>query len=183
MKIACLGWGSLIWNPKELLTKGEWFNDGPYLPIEFARKSNDGRLTLVITKDAEPIQTLWVLMNTENLEIAKRSLMVREDIKENNLKYSIGSITINEETNDELKKTIKVWASEKNLDAVIWTNLKTKFRNVGETPTIEEAILHLNSLDKDSKSKAEEYIRKAPKQVDTKFRQKFQSEFGWNYEE
>ena len=46
MKIAVLGWGSLIWDPKELDANNEWNNDGPFLPIEFARISNNGRLTL-----------------------------------------------------------------------------------------------------------------------------------------
>ncbi len=84
MKIACLGWGSLIWNPESLLIIREWFQDGPILPIEFARQSNDGRLTLVITENAQPVRTLWALMATTDLEIAKKSLLFREKI--NNIK-------------------------------------------------------------------------------------------------
>jgi len=45
-KIIVLGWGSLIWDPRELKIKNsEWQKDGPNLPIEFARISQDGRLT------------------------------------------------------------------------------------------------------------------------------------------
>ena len=53
MKIAILGWGSLLWQPKDLQFDKEigWSKNGPMLPIEFARISKDGRLTLVITKD------------------------------------------------------------------------------------------------------------------------------------
>lgn len=52
MKIAILGWGSLIWNPENLnyYTEFGWSKNEPKLPIEFLRISNNGRLTLVITE-------------------------------------------------------------------------------------------------------------------------------------
>lgn len=82
MRIACIGWGSLIWDPRELLIYGEWQNDGPFLPLEYMRKSKDGRLTLVITETAKPIKTLWILMATNSLETAIVSLLKREGIPE-----------------------------------------------------------------------------------------------------
>lgn len=48
MKIAILGWGSLIWDKRNLRLAGEWQVGGPVLPIEFSRVSGYGRLTLVI---------------------------------------------------------------------------------------------------------------------------------------
>jgi nitroreductase len=48
LRIACLGWGSLIWKPENLPIIGEWKNDGPMLPIEFSRESGGQRITLVI---------------------------------------------------------------------------------------------------------------------------------------
>jgi hypothetical protein len=45
MRIACVGWGSLVWDPRDLPVKGAWRPDGPRLPIEFARQSDNGRLT------------------------------------------------------------------------------------------------------------------------------------------
>jgi hypothetical protein len=48
MKIAILGWGSLVWDPRALRLTGHWMEGGPALPIEFSRISDNGRLTLVI---------------------------------------------------------------------------------------------------------------------------------------
>ena len=182
MKIACLGWGSLIWNPESLLIIREWFQDGPILPIEFARQSNDGRLTLVITENAQPVRTLWALMATTDLEIAKKSLLVREKINENNLNTFIGCIKADENTTDKTALIIKEWAIKLKLDAVIWTNLPPKFNSINnQEPSLEEAIEYLNSLDINKRTTAEEYIRKTPKQIDTSFRRKFELEFGWKY--
>jgi hypothetical protein len=182
MKIACLGWGSLIWKPENLLIIREWFQDGPLLPIEFVRQSNDGRLTLVITETAQPIRTLWALMATKDLETAKKSLLIREKINENKLNTFIGCIKSDEETTDETKLIIKEWAIKLNLDAVIWTNLPPKFNNLNnQEPSIEEAVEYLNTLDFYKRTTAEEYIRRTPKQIDTSFRRKFELEFGWKY--
>ncbi len=37
MKIAILGWGSLIWDRRDLQIAGDWQQGGPVLPIEFSR--------------------------------------------------------------------------------------------------------------------------------------------------
>ena len=67
MKIAFLGWGSLIWDQRELRTKGNWNGDGPSLPIEYRRISRDGRITLVLYPNAEEVKTLWAHADYEKL--------------------------------------------------------------------------------------------------------------------
>lgn len=181
MKIACLGWGSLIWRPESLLIHRQWFEDGPFLSVEYARQSNDGRLTLVITDQAKPIRTLWALMATDNLETAKDSLRVREGILKDNLNIHISSVRLDEETTDPIKLIIKAWAAILNIDAVIWTSLPPKFKGIERVLTEEEAINYLQSLEINIRQTAEEYVRKTPQQVDTQFRRKFEAQFGWVY--
>jgi hypothetical protein len=53
MRIAFVGWGSLIWNPGKLPLATNWTEVGPILPIEFSRISKDGRLTLALTNGTE----------------------------------------------------------------------------------------------------------------------------------
>jgi hypothetical protein len=52
MTIGCLGWGSLIRDQGKLPVRGTWQGDGPELPVEFARQSTNGRVTLVVTEGA-----------------------------------------------------------------------------------------------------------------------------------
>lgn len=41
MKIVCIAWGSLIWEPGPLRVASTWRPDGPVLPLEFVRDSDD----------------------------------------------------------------------------------------------------------------------------------------------
>jgi hypothetical protein len=42
MRIAILGWGSLIWDPRDLPISGPWQCGGSVIPIEFSRISENG---------------------------------------------------------------------------------------------------------------------------------------------
>ena len=160
MKIAILGWGSLIWNPQNLNYNTEigWQSEGPILPIEFARISNDGRLTLVITEDGTDIKTLFAISAFETLDEAILNLAIREG-------SSIANIGFYEKTNSQFspsdfkfQKNIIDWMQLNNdVDAIIWTNLgenwKTKL-------VVKDRISYLSNLENPKKEKAEEYIRK-----------------------
>ena len=54
MKIAILGWGSLLWEGGQEFERWHdaWHNDGPSLKLEFSRVSESrlGALTLVIAE-------------------------------------------------------------------------------------------------------------------------------------
>lgn len=78
--IACLGWGSLIWEPGDLPISHEWREDGPMLPLEFARKSSDGRMTLVVCEQGTVCPTLWNTLTSSSLEEARDALAKREGL-------------------------------------------------------------------------------------------------------
>lgn len=174
MKIACIGWGSLIWNPRRLLVQKKWFDDGPLLKIEFTRISSDDRVTLIIDDMSKPVRTLWTLMTTESLDEAKKSLKDREGTSIEN----IHCITSKNKPVTDVQKIIKKWLSEKKLDAAIWTGLSYN----GDRPDIDKIVDHLDKkIDRKTQIVAEEYIRKAPKQIDTEYRKRIEREFGWTF--
>jgi hypothetical protein len=89
MKIAILGWGSLIWNPYGLNFDKtiDWQTDRPILPIEFARISKDGRLTLVITENGTKVQTLYAVLTYKTLAKAISNLAIRESSRKSSIEY------------------------------------------------------------------------------------------------
>ncbi len=78
--IACIGWRSLIWDRRNLDVDGDWRTDGPMLPVEFARQSSDGRITLVLVGGFALVPTLWSVFNTPDLAGARESLRLREGV-------------------------------------------------------------------------------------------------------
>ena len=80
----------------------------------------------------------------------------------------------------ELVSDLPVWAKIKGADAVIWTALPPKFQNeVGRVPSPAEAINYLCSLENEYQRGAEEYVRKAPVQIRTRYRVEFEKNLGW----
>lgn len=180
MKIAVLGWGSLIWDPQELQIRDEWYVDGPQLPIEFARISHDGRLTLVLLPRANPVTVLWAFMTIKNLDEAIENLRDRENTSVNNIGFVITHTSKHKSNIVGIQDGVRSWASAKDIDAVIWTDLPSKFENIeGQPLNIENIISYLNSLHDQEKLLAEQYIRKAPVQIRTEFRTCIEEELGW----
>lgn len=176
MKIACIGWGSLIWRPKGLKIQNHWFEDGPVLPVEFTRISSDNRVTLIIDNQATTVRTLWALMTCGDLDEAKKSLIDREGVKKDSL---IHSISKNDETKDEIHLVIKNWLKEKDIDCAIWTGLSFSKKTDNKRPSRDKIVDHLKKLNAIECRHAEEYIRKAPIQIDTDYRQQIEVELGW----
>jgi hypothetical protein len=180
MKIACLGWGSLVWDPRSLHVRAGWFADGPLLPIEFARESKDKRITLVIAPGAPCVRSLWALSSLGSLEAATADLAAREGIPEKRTSDAIGVWKRGGENSADIDPQIANWATRLDLHGVVWTNLKPKFHDQDRMPSEDEVIDHLrNGISHEERTTAERYVRMAPRQVDTPYRRRIELEFGW----
>jgi len=174
--IVCLGWGSLIWNTGVLKTHGYWHDSGPKISVEYLRQSKDGRLTLVIDESGEKSQVLWSQMLEKNLELAKENLRVREG----GIHRSDIGVWMKGQEAPGIIQGLDLWADSIEASAIIWTNLPPKFEGEShKRPSLDEAILYLDSLEGAPRRLAEEYIRKTPVQIKTNYRRKFEEYFGW----
>ena len=179
MVIACLGWGSLVWDPRELPVQGKWFEDGPLLSVEFARQSSDGRLTLVIVPPGAVVRSLWAPFSVATVTAAREALCKREGVIEKNCKRDIAVWSSNDQ-NDLGPSSISAWARGLRIDAVVWTALPPQFDGKKcRVPSADEAVAYLKQLPHEQRQHAERYIRMTPRQVDTPYRRRFELEFGW----
>lgn len=176
--IACLGWGSLVWDPRELPIQRIWFADGPFLSVEFLRQSTDKRITLVLDSIASPVRSLWAVMDVDHLPTARDALRKREGCNE----AYIASWSRGDAAPAKIGKLLE-WSAAHGVDSVIWTSLPAKIGAVERRPSIEEVLCHLRGLRGDERDNAERYVRRAPTQIDTKYRRRIEAELGWTHEE
>lgn len=183
--IACIGWGSLVWNPGNLPLRGEWQTDGPMLPVEYARESSGGRITLVICKNVLRVQTLWAIVEASDVHAARQQLGLREfpSASSDWIATEIGywdrqaSVSYGQEAD-----AIGSWAAARGLAGAVWTSLGWGFRGKtrrGVMPSLEAVVAHLDALQGKARADAEEYVRRTPAQIDTIYRRAIVSRLGW----
>ena len=175
--IACLGWGSLVWDPRELPIQQQWFEDGPLIPLEFARQSKNDRITLVVENSAKPVRSLWAIMDIDEMGAAREALRLREGTLEKNPEH-IGGWSIGDKPSSSIVG-LDAWAGALSLDGVVWTALPPKFKCVDRTPSEEEVVKHLSDLTGPQRKCAEEYVRRAPRQIDTGYRRRIEAMLHW----
>ncbi len=179
MTIAVLGWGSLIWSPRELPLRGSWSPDGPALPIEFSRISPDGRLTLAVDPVAgAPVVTMWALSASETTNDAVRDLARREGCVERWIGYAepaTGEASCHQFPEQvDVSRDVLAWCEDARFDGVVWTALPVTFaERTGRPFTVARALDYLRSLKGERRSTALEYVRRAPDVVDTPVRRAF----------
>lgn len=175
MEIACLAWGSLVWDPRDLPIASTWYEDGPGVQVEFAHQSGGQRLTLVMGESFQVVPSLWAWMDCSNLDDAIEGLRRREGT----VTRRIGFWSVGDDTPKHIVD-LPGWAVENRADAVIWTALPPKFQGRDERiPSVDEALEYLSSLDDSSRQGAEKYVRKTPTQVRTPYRSEFERQLGW----
>jgi hypothetical protein len=177
--IACLGWGSLVWDARELPIHRRWFPDGPFVRVEFLRQSQDNRITLVLHGSAEPVRTLWAAMTVSTLDEAKKGLAARERIPEKNVTRDIGCWSRGE-ADPAFITEIGAWASARGVEHIVWTALSPKFKGDNDRcPSLAEVVAHLSELTGPDRDNAENYVRRTPAQIDTLYRRHIEARLGW----
>jgi hypothetical protein len=183
-RIAVVGWGSLIWDPRQLPLGSPWRPDGPELPVEFARVSRDGRLTLVLREGVGAVQTLWAITACAALDEARDQLARRERTDA----ARIGSLDCHGdgqvESLDPIHRAslpqLASWLAERDLEGVIWTGLPSNFEEqTGDSLGVEAAVRYLAQLPGETRHAAEQYVRRSPAQVRTTIRAGLERELGW----
>ena len=179
--IVCLGWGSLIWDPRNLDLKDNrpeaWRSNGPRLPIEYARISEGQRLTLVIAPWRLLLSVLWNELKGNDVDHAVRSLREREGT------HTIGAWKLGKRSEFPYGREIGRWGSEIGASAVIWTALPPKFGGrPGRIPSRAEVITYLRPVEGVDRTEAERYIRRTPAQIRTRYRAAIESALGWTHD-
>jgi hypothetical protein len=177
MKIACLGWGSLIWDPKELPVSGAWQKNGPIVPVEFLRQSKDGRITLVLDADGTLVPGLWTRLQSDDIDSAIAALKKREDIQDRDVIKGIGRWV--GDSPPPLIPGLADWAGKQHVDAVVWTGLGFSSKGHAGRRSADEVVQYLKTLRDEARSTAETYVRRAPRQIDTVYRRRIEADLGW----
>lgn len=180
MKTAILGWGSLVWDPRDLRAAADFAPNGPLLPIEFCRVSRDGRLTLVIDETYGAVCTTYSAPSAfRTLDEAIDNLRLREGTHASAIgavEAASGGTRGATQGHPQAVAAIAAWAASNGYDAAIWMALRSNFDEFdkgGEPFSVMAAVRYLKALearDGEAFTCALKYIRQAPDEVDTPVR-------------
>lgn len=175
MNIAIIGWGSLIWSPRTLQIEPGWYEDGPMLPVEFARESTDGRITLVIYPSCKKQRMYWAKSSCLRLCDAIENLRQREgkNCCEKDIHFFVKGRP-DHWGDPKSVRAVREWSMKRgNLDAVIWTGLTGTYDR-------DSAVRYLKTIKDPAKlARAKKYVRMAPPQIQTEVRAAMRKH-GWS---
>jgi hypothetical protein len=182
VKSVVLAWGSLVLDPGELQTAGRFMANGPLLPIEFCRVSDDGRLMLAIDESFGALcKTYSAPSALESLDAARDDLCLREGMADVRGIGFVEPASGNQsdfalENHPQVVATIEAWAEAAGYDAAIWNALASNFNDWGkggEPFSVSAALQYLETLEGENHAKfarALAHIRRAPPEVETPVR-------------
>lgn len=155
MKIAYLGWSSMVWNDDKLASYGEWQKSNLKLPLEFSRINDKNHLTLVIDEDHGIENNVWFVESVmNNLDSAINSLKNKLNTKTENIGY-LTKDKKRSHLSDKLNEKIKNWMISNGYDAVIWSDLETNLDF-----SIDLIKSHIEKQKESDKKIILEYIKK-----------------------
>ena len=181
MKIAILGWGSLLWDEQPAFDDHHsgWLDDGPTLNLEFSRvsASRKGALTLVIDeKDGAPCRVAYSISKRADPNDAICDLRCREGTILRRIGYWFAD-PAGQTCDLVIPDGLSQWAKSKSLNVVIWTGLESNFpESAKQDFSTKAAVGYLQGLSSEAKAKATEYVRRAPDFVKTPLRTTLESE-------
>jgi hypothetical protein len=114
-------------------------------------------------------------MDTDDLALAKRHLMAREGTKNDDWVAT----WCKGEAAPEALPGLPGWALAHGVEGVVWTALPPQFDGQSVAPTIEQVVSYLQGLEGAKKDEAERYIRHAPRQINTPYRRRIETDLGW----
>ena len=181
MRIATIGWGSLIWCPGSLRVQSRWRSYEPELPIEFARISARERVTLVVLSHVEPQRTFWPVSESFDLDDAIQNLRHREGCGLRHVHW-LTHDTEAEGIDPAIATLVRGWLRTHDAsDAAIWTGLPSNWcekRKQDLSPAGVVAYLQ-ELIGKGQAKAAEEYVRNTPASIRTRVRARIEEELGW----
>lgn len=173
MRIAILGWGSLVWDPGDLkLEDGKWHKGGPQLPIELSRLSTGrGHFTYVIDeRHTRRVPTRYASSELHELKDAIADLACREGCKASDIGYVVAGSQDHNARQGVPWEDIRTWGEAKDLNAAIWTDLKYRFD--GDWSVDNAIAFWKTQIPADKLAEAAKYASSAPPEVDTDLRQR-----------
>jgi hypothetical protein len=185
MRIAVIGWGSLIWDPRSLKLASKWRHGGPRLRVEYSRISSGHRITLVIHKRVPLQPTQWVISALNTLQEVRIDLQQREGV---HFSTSICTFSRNGQCEGEVpilvRNAMKNWlAQHPSIDAAIWTGLASNWSQKRDKRfSRKDAMRYLKKLcDTQQQAAAQEYVQRTPRNVRTPLRLVIEKQLGWYF--
>lgn len=184
MRIAILGWGSLIWDLENLSphVSGDWhMSGGPLLPMEFSRVSAKRKMGLVVCLDPDvgkDCPTHVIRSSRRKLDDAISDLAIRERSPIDRI-GAVGD-SFRRGRMPEVIDRVIAWCLETGWDAAIWTDLEPNFLDhTGQEFSLRAGFSYLQTLTGDSLTEAHRYITNAPVQTRTPMRRFLETDPWW----
>jgi hypothetical protein len=156
------------------------------LPIEFARISQDDRLTLVIHPGSPNQPTYWAFSEFTTLEGARGNLKSREKSKSSDIHHVLRDGSTSTGAPLDISERITQWIGQRaDVEAAVWTGLPSNWNEKRGCPfSPEDAVNFLLALEaardraKAAYDRAREYVTNTPTVVDTDVRRAMRAR-GW----